>query len=135
MPAQARRVVILYSHPLLGEGLARLLGEHRDLSVELVRVGDEPDLAVALAGDPDVVIVERSVALKAIDLLRLAPSALLIDVGLDAGPSWAYHREELSPQPSDILRTIRSGCRAAHSKRRPAAAIPIEAPLEVPSRS
>ncbi len=135
MPAQARRVVILYSHPLLGEGLARLLGEHRDLSVELVRVGDEPDLAAALAGDPDVVIVERSVALKAIDLLRLAPSALLIDVGLDAGPSWAYHREELSPQPSDILRTIRSGCRAIHGRRRAPTAISIEDPLEVPSRS
>lgn len=130
MAAQARRVVILYSHPLLGEGLAHLLGGDHDLSVELVRVEDQPDLETALAGAPDVVIVERSVALKAIDLLRLAPSALLIDVGLDAGPSFSYRREELSPQPEEILRTIRAGGRGPRGRRRAPAAVPIEAPVE-----
>ena len=132
MPAQARRVVILYSHPLLGEGLAHLLGSDHDLSVELVRVEDQPDLETALAGTPDVVIVERSVALKAIDLLRLAPSALLIDVGLDAGPSFSYRREELSPQPDEILRTIRRGFagRPTRARRRAPTAVPIEAPVE-----
>ncbi|HJW21081.1 MAG TPA: hypothetical protein VJ506_01500 [Candidatus Limnocylindrales bacterium] len=139
MPAQARRVVILYSHPLLGEGLAHLLGGHRDLTVELVRVDDQPDLDVALGGNPDVVIVERSVALMAVDLLRVAPSALLIDVGLDAGPSFSYRREELSPQPEEILRTIRRGFagRAARGQKaaRPRTAVPIETPLEVTSRS
>jgi hypothetical protein len=132
VPAQARRVVILYSHPLLGEGLAHLLGADRDLSVELVRVDDEPDLETVLAGNPDVVIVERSVAIKAIDLLQVAPSALLIDVGLDAGPSWAYRREELSPQPDEILRTIRARGRSPRGRRRPPTAIAIEAPLESP---
>lgn len=133
MPAQPRRVVILYSHPLLGEGLARLLGGDRDLTVELVCVDDEPDPEAALAGCPDVVIVERSVPLQALDLLRFAPSALLIDVGLDAGPSWAYRREELSPQPDEILRTIRARRRPARG-RRAKAAVPIEPSLEVPAR-
>lgn len=140
MPAQARRVVILYSHPLLGEGLARLLGGDRDLTVELIRVDDEPEAEAALggcgdAGSPDVVIVERSVALKAIDLLRVAPTALLIDVGLDAGPSWAYRREELSPQPDEILRTIRARKRPPRARRRAPTAVPIETPIEVPSHS
>lgn len=138
MPAHARRVVILYSHPLLGEGLAHLLGSDRDLTVELVRVLDEPEAEAALAGctigeSPDVVIVERSVALQAIDLLRAAPNALLIDVGLDAGPSWAYRREELSPQPDEILRTIRARRRPARS-RRAAAAIRIDPEVEAPAR-
>ena len=135
MPAQARRVVILYSHPLLGEGLARLLGGDRDLTVELVRVGEGPEAEAALAGSPDVVIVERSVALQAIDLLRAAPSALLIDVGLDAGPSWAYRREELSPQPDEILRTIRARRRPARGRRRVPAAVPIEPAVEAPAGS
>ncbi len=143
MPAQARRVVILYSHPLLGEGLAHLLGGDRELIVDLVRIEDEDvdelEANAALASrlaqaNPDVVIVERSVALKAIDLLSIAPSALLIDVGLDAGPSWAYRREELSPQPDEILRTIRATGRASQRRRRPPTAVPIEIPLEAPAR-
>jgi hypothetical protein len=140
VPAQARRVVILYSHPLLGEGLAHLLGGDRDLHVELVRVDDEPDAAAALAADPDgrcpdVVIVERSLPLQAIDVLRVAPTALLIDVGLDAGPSWAIRREELSPQPDEILRTIRARHRRARAPRPGPGAIPIESPEEARARS
>ena len=140
MPAQARRVVILYSHPLLGEGLAHLLGTDRDLTVDLVRVEDEDEAEAALASRladtcPDVVIVERSMAVRATDLLTMAPSALLIDVGLDAGPSWAYRREELSPQPDEILRTIRARGRGPRGRRRPPTAIPIETAVETNVRS
>jgi len=60
----------------------------------------------ALASSPDVVILERCAPVQAIDLLRIAPSALFIDVGLDAGPSWTYRRDALSSQPDEILRTI-----------------------------
>ncbi|HYL41685.1 MAG TPA: hypothetical protein VET90_10275, partial [Candidatus Binatus sp.] len=102
VPAHARRVVILYSHPLLGEGLAHLLAGDHDLTGQLLRVDDEAEAEAALGGCladlcPDVVIVERSMGVKPVDLLRVAPSALLIDVGLDAGPSFSYRREELSP--------------------------------------
>jgi hypothetical protein len=138
MPGQARRVVILYSHPLLGEGLAHLLGGDADLDVQLVRVDDLDAAEAALATSPDVVILERSLPLQAIDLLRVAPQALLIDVGLDAGPSWAYRREELSPLPDEILRTIRSGCHLGRAKARrrvAPVAIPVVPPVEVPSRS
>lgn len=139
MPVQARRVVILYSHPLLGEGLEHLLRADRDLTVQLVHVESEDEAEAALSGClldhcPDVVIVERSMAVKAIDLLSVAPSALLIDVGLDAGPSFSYRREELSPQPDEILRTIRRGFpgRSLRGRRRPPTAVTIETPDEAP---
>jgi DNA-binding NarL/FixJ family response regulator len=137
VPGPSRRVVILYAHPILGEGLARLLGDDADLAVQLVPVDDLATAEAALASGPDVVILERSLPLQAIDLLRIAPQALLIDVGLDAGPSWAYRREELSPQPDEILRTIRSASPVAHPKaRRRGQAVPIDVvpPVEVPSR-
>jgi hypothetical protein len=107
VPDSHQRVVILYSHPLLGEGLGRLLTADPDLLVELVRVDDIEGAERALSCSPDVVILERSAPIQALDLLRFAPSALFIDVGLDAGPSWTYRREELSPQPEELLRAIR----------------------------
>lgn len=107
MPGDSRRVVILYGHPLLGEGLARLLGEDSRLEVTAVHVEDPESAAAALGEAPDVVVMERAASMQALDLLALAPSALVIDVGLDAGPSWAYHRDEISPQPEEILQTIR----------------------------
>ncbi|HSL97666.1 MAG TPA: hypothetical protein VK831_03750 [Candidatus Deferrimicrobiaceae bacterium] len=112
MPGDSQRVVILYAHPLLGEGLARMLGEDPRLVVTAVHVEDLESAKAVLRDAPDVVVVERAASMHAIDLLALAPSALLIDVGLDAGPSWAYHRDEISPQPDEILHTIRR-CTAA----------------------
>ena len=106
MQGEVRRVVILYDHLLLGEGLERLLRDGSGLEVELVHVDRLETACAAVASNPDVVILERCAPVKAIDLLPLAPSTLFIDVGLDAGPSWAYRRDELSPQPEDILRTI-----------------------------
>jgi hypothetical protein len=106
MAEQRQRVVILYSHPLLGEGLGRLLTADPALQVELVRVDDLEGAEQALAGGPDVVVLERTAPIQALDLLRFAPSALFIDVGLDAGPSWTIRRDELSPQPEELLRAI-----------------------------
>lgn len=114
MPGETRRVVILYDHPLLGEGLERLLRGQPGLAVELVHVDGIDAARAALAADPDVVILERCAPVQAIDLLRLAPDALFIDVGLDAGPSWTYRRDELAPQPEDILRAITERPRPVH---------------------
>jgi hypothetical protein len=114
VPDEPQRVVILYAHPLLGEGLARLLGINADLQIELVHVDDLDAAKAALIEAPDVVILERSAPIQALDLLRFAPSALFIDVGLDAGPSWAIRRDELSPLPEEILRAI-------HERPHPAA--------------
>jgi DNA-binding NarL/FixJ family response regulator len=112
-------VVILYDHPLLGEGLERLLRDRADIDVRLVRIDGLDAAKAALEEAPDVVIVERCAPVAAIDLLPLAPDTLFIDVGLDAGPSWTYHREAISPQPEDILQAITGTTRPApHSAGR-----------------
>ncbi len=106
-------VVILYTHPLLGEGIAKLLSAEPGLTVTPVPSRDLAAAEAALAAVPDVVIFERSDPLQAIDLLRFAPDALLIDVGMDAGPTFSYHREEIPAKPEGILRAIRHMRRAA----------------------
>jgi hypothetical protein len=102
-----QRIVILYSHPLLGEGIAQLLADEVDADVQLCQVDDVECTRAALMDTPDVVILERSSLVEATDLLHLAPSALLIDVGLDAGPTFTYHRDQLSSQPDAIIGAIR----------------------------
>jgi len=124
VPRNARRVVILYAHPLLGEGLARILRGDPSLTIEAVHVEDLEAAATVLGDEPDVIVMERG-ALQASDLLALAPAALLIDVGLDGGSSWAYHRDELSPLPEDIFNTIR---RCAARTRRAARSCKPRAP-------
>jgi DNA-binding NarL/FixJ family response regulator len=100
-------VVILYSHALLGEGLAKLLAAEPGLDITAVESHEIEAAEAALGALPDVVIFERSEPLQAIDLLKFAPDALLIDVGMDAGPTFSYQREEISAKPEGIVRAIR----------------------------
>ena len=100
-------VVILYRHPLFGEGIAHLLSTESDLEVTSVASEDEAAVARSLAAVPDVVIFERGVPDTAVEVLRAAPDALVIDVDLNPGPTFAYHREEIRPGPGDIVAAIR----------------------------
>ena len=106
MPSEVKRVVILYAHPLLGEGIGRILTAQPDLRVELVSLDDECGADTALSTGPDVVILERTTPLRALDYLRSAPGALFIDVGLDTGPSWTYRRDAIDPKPDELVRAI-----------------------------
>lgn len=106
-------VVILYTHPLLGEGLARLLAAEPDLDIVTIPTREVAAAEEAIATVPDVIIFERSEPLQAIDLMRFAPNALLIDVGMDAGPTFTYHREEIAAKPEGILRAIHHMRRSA----------------------
>lgn len=80
MPERTQRlVVVLYEHPLLGEGIARFI-VLAETGVEVVtaRAGDRSAARGALARDPDVVICEC--ARCELDVAGLAPHARVIDV-------------------------------------------------------
>lgn len=111
--AERVTVVILATHPLLGEGLAKVLGCAPELCVTHVSADDMAAVERVLAAAPDVVIVERNSVFAAYDLIRFAPDALLIDVGMDNGHAFSVHREEIPAQPDGILAAIR-GMRKTH---------------------
>jgi hypothetical protein len=74
------RVVVLYVHPLLGEGVAAYLRQTTGADVLTASVDDRPAVAFTLRQEPDVVVFEDSPALGAAELALLAPAATVIDV-------------------------------------------------------
>ena len=115
-------VLILYSHPLLGEGLADLLVAEQGLDVTAVRLDDVAMAERAAAASPQVIIVERGDPDRAVEMLELVPDALVIDVAIGPGPTFAYRREEIPAWPNAIIEAIR------HSSARGAgqvAAVPL----------
>ena len=54
------RVLVLYVHPLLGQGLARLLVAQAGVSAVAVSVLDDAARSAALSRRPDLVIAEES---------------------------------------------------------------------------
>jgi hypothetical protein len=117
-------VVVLYAHPLLGEGMDRLLSAEPGIDVTCIPM-TAVDLAErALAGCPDVVVVERSDPVAAVDILKYAPDALFIDVGLDSGAAWTIRRQEIPSRVDGIVDAIRSARRkASRPKREPVAVV------------
>jgi DNA-binding NarL/FixJ family response regulator len=101
-------VLVLYTHPLLGEGLTDLLANECGLEVTAVQMGDGPEAAAtALAAAPQVVIFERGEPDRAAEILESVPDALVIDVAIGQGPTFAYRREEISALPEAIVAAIR----------------------------
>ncbi len=100
-------VLILYAHPLLGEGLAGLLSSEPGLEVVAVQSDDAGMVERGLAAAPDVIIFERGDPDRAVKILELVPDALIIDVGIGPGPTFTYRREEISAWPDAILEAIR----------------------------
>jgi DNA-binding NarL/FixJ family response regulator len=115
-------VVVLYVHPLLGEGLARLLSTESGLAVVAVEIRAKADVDLVLARDPDVVILEEGGAVRLEQLLARTRCSILVDVSLDTGEAWILRREALRTRPDDLVAAIVDAClvRAVLPRPRPA---------------
>ena len=99
------RVVILYVHPILGEGLAKLLAAEPGIAACAIATGDATGISTALSERPDAVIVERR-AEAALPVVRggaWEPVLLFIDIEGATGPIGA-------PRPDDLERVVRAVC-------------------------
>ncbi len=101
-------VLILYAHPLLGEGLADLLAAEPGLEVVAVRIDDSGSAERALKATPQVIIFERGEPDRAVEMLEFAPDALIIDIGIGSGRTFTYRRDEIAAVPDAIVAAIRA---------------------------
>ena len=127
MAAGPDRVVVLYSHPLLGEGLGRMLAAEPDLVVTTVNLGTIQALDEALAGDPDVVVFEEGGPIGVLDVLRRSGATVVIDVDITSSTAWTLRRQALRSAPEEVLGAIRdalAGRAAAPESVAPIAQVP-----------
>jgi DNA-binding NarL/FixJ family response regulator len=101
------RVVVLYSHQLLGEGLARMLEAEPGLVVTTVSQGTIEALDEALACNPDVVVFEEGGPIAMLDVLRRSGASVVIDVDITSSTAWTLRRQALRSAPEEVLAAIR----------------------------
>jgi DNA-binding NarL/FixJ family response regulator len=108
------RVLLLYSHPLMGEGLQRMLAAEPGITVDAVEIGITAAVDAAIARDPDVIVVEEGGAVDAADVVRRSNCPVVLDVDITTTRAWTLRREILSTRPDDFLAAIRAavGCSA-----------------------
>ena len=119
------KVLVLYDHPLLGEGLGALMASVPELDVERVAMSDPDAMERAIASGADVVILEEGGPVGLVDLLRDGRCRAIVDVSISTSQAWTIRREAISSDPDSLIDRIISACLG---DRRSAAALPAAAP-------
>ncbi len=101
------RVLVLYSHALMGEGLVRMLLDEPGVTVDAVDVGMADAVESALAREPAVIVVEEGGEIDAVDVARRSQCGLVLDVDINTTHAWTLRRESLSSRPDEFLAAIR----------------------------
>ncbi len=125
------KVLVLYDHPLLGEGLGALMASEPELEVERIAMGDPNAMERAIASDADVVILEEGGPVGLVDLLRDSRCRAIVDVSISTSQAWTIRREAISPDPDSLIDRIIAAClgdRRAAAPPLAAASAPIPAP-------
>jgi DNA-binding NarL/FixJ family response regulator len=113
------RVVILYVHPLLGEGLAKLLAAEPGIAASAISTDDTLCAAAALSSRPDAVIIEQRVRASSPTLPGnvTAPLVLFVDIAGAGGARQSTDaaladgrsdRHGTSPVTDDLERVVRA---------------------------
>jgi DNA-binding NarL/FixJ family response regulator len=102
------RVLVLYSHPLMGEGLGRMLAAEPGVAVDAVDITVPGAVDAALAREPAVIVVEEGGALDAADIVRRSSAAIVLDVDINTTRAWTLRRETLVSRPDEFLAAIRA---------------------------
>jgi hypothetical protein len=102
------RVLVLYSHALMGEGLGQMLADEPGVSVDAVDIADPEAVEAAIAREPAVIVVEEGGAVDAADIVRRSSCPIVLDVDITTTRAWTLRREQLASRPDDFLATIRT---------------------------
>jgi DNA-binding NarL/FixJ family response regulator len=102
------RVLVLYSHPLMGEGLGSMLAAEPGVVVDAVDITVPGAVDAALAREPAVIVVEEGGAIDAADIVRRSSAAVVMDVDINTTRAWTLRRETLVSRPDEFLAAIRA---------------------------
>ena len=130
MSQSRTRVLVLYRHPLLGEGLAHLLGGEPKLEVLTVAADEADAVERALATNPAVIVFEEGGAVEALDVLRRASCHYVIDVSLATREAWTFRGGVVQSDDDHLTQAIVDACLAGGTV--PALAIPVIPALPIP---
>jgi chemotaxis response regulator CheB len=108
MEPEQVRVLVLYSHALMGEGLERMLAAEPGVIVNAVDIAEADAVTAALATEPEVIVVEEGGAVDAADVVRRSHASLVLDVDITTTSAWTLRRESLGSRPDDFLAAIRT---------------------------
>lgn len=108
MSPEPVRVLVLYSHPLMGEGLQRMLAAEPGVVVDAVDSAISLAVDEALAREPAVIVVEEGGALDAADVMRRSDCPVVLDVDITTTRAWTLRRESMSSRPDDFLAEVRA---------------------------
>jgi hypothetical protein len=109
------RILVLYSHALLGEGLGGMLADEQDITVDAVDIADDVAVTTALAREPAVIVIEEGGEIDAAEIVRRSQCALVLDVDITTSRAWTLRRESLSSGPDEVLAAIRAAV-AGHGR-------------------
>jgi hypothetical protein len=130
------KVLVLYDHPLLGEGLGTLMASVPELDVERVAMCEPDAMERAIAAGADVVILEEGGPVGLVDLLRDGRCRAIVDVSINTSQAWTIRREAIASDPDSLIDRIISAClgdrrsSAAHAAAaEPAPAAPASDPV------
>jgi hypothetical protein len=99
-------VVILYVHPLLGQGLAHHVRDARGVEVLAISASDRDAVVSALSRRPGVVVFENCSTLDDLDLPALAPDAAFIDVSTVVATAGAIPAQGETPLAETIVHAV-----------------------------
>ncbi len=103
------RVVVLYVHPLFGQGIGQLLRSQEDLAVTcLPASGDQHEKLRRL--HPRAIVFEATDDSLFLELLRDLPPTTMIRVGLSENTMEVFHRHQIvSAGAENLVEAIHSG--------------------------
>jgi hypothetical protein len=108
---QRSRVVVLYVHPLFGQGIGQLLRSQEDLEVTCLPASvDQHDELRRLC--PRAIVLEAEEGSLSWEILRGLPPATVIRVGLAENTMDVYQDHQIvNAGPETLVEAIHSGLR------------------------
>jgi chemotaxis response regulator CheB len=124
MAAHRTRVLVLYSHAILGEGLMSFLADDEHLEVHALSQEALDAIDAVFGAPPDVIVLEEDGPVSAADLMGRTDCPVIIDVSISSPNAWTIRRQVVHSKPERLAEAIRQVCHeeaaaAQHRPRRP----------------